>query len=53
MSWAQESQPESLPWWCGLQRAGRLGSSDTSQAQIQDSELAHPNVYPISELRER
>ena len=26
--------------------------SDTSQAQIQDSELAHPNNYPTDELLE-
>ena len=28
----------------------RLTSSDTSQAQIQGFELAHPNIYPIDEL---
>ena len=28
----------------------RLTSSDTSQAQIQGFELAHPNIYPIKEL---
>ena len=27
-----------------------LTSSDTSQAQIQGFELAHPNIYPINEL---
>jgi hypothetical protein len=29
-----------------------MSSSDTSQAQIQVFELAHPNIYPISELLE-
>ena len=29
-----------------------LTSSDTSQAQIQGFELAHPNIYPINELLE-
>ena len=33
-------------------RPGRLTSSDTSQAQIQSFELAHPNVYPVNELLE-
>ena len=33
-------------------RAGRLTSSDTSQAQTQGFELAHPNFYPIDELLE-
>lgn len=38
----------------GLQsmRAGGLTRSDTSQAQIQGFELAHSNIYPISELLE-
>ena len=29
-----------------------MTSSDTSQAQIQGFELAHPNIYPIYELVE-
>ena len=29
-----------------------LTSSDTSQAQIQGFELAHPNIYPTDELLE-
>ena len=33
-------------------KASRLTSSDTSQAQIQGFELAHPNIYPIDELLE-
>lgn len=35
--------------WCG---AEELTSSDTSQDQIQDLELAHPNIYPIEELQD-
>jgi hypothetical protein len=31
-------------------RASRLNSSDTSQAQTQGFELAHPNIYPIDEM---
>lgn len=31
-------------------RASELNCSDASQAQIQGSELAHPNIYSISEL---
>lgn len=37
---------------CERGRAGRLNSSDTSQAQVQDYELAHPNIYSIDELLE-
>ena len=33
-------------------RNSGLTSSDTSQAQIQDFELAHSNIYPIDELLE-
>ena len=33
-------------------RVDALSSSDTSQAQIQVFELAHPNIYPIYELLE-
>ena len=33
-------------------RVGGLTSSDTSQAQIQGFELAHPNIYPMDELPE-
>ena len=36
----------------GLGRANGLTRSNTSQAQIQDFELAHPNIYPIDELLE-
>jgi hypothetical protein len=32
---------ESSPWWCSYERAATLTSSDTNQAQIQGSELAH------------
>ena len=42
------SQPEE----CESGRTGQLTSSDTSQAQIQGFELAHPNIYPTSELLE-
>jgi len=34
------------------EKAGRVTSSDTSQAQIRDFELACPNIYPIDELLE-
>jgi len=34
------------------QKAGRLTNSATIQDQIQDHELAHPNIYPICELLE-
>lgn len=34
-------------------RAGGLNSSATTQAQIQGSELAHPNIYPVYALLER
>lgn len=33
-------------------RAGRLSSSDTTQAQIQVFELAHANTFPNYELLE-
>ena len=42
----------SRPWGQESRRASRLTSSDTSQAQIQGFELAHPNIYPINELLE-
>lgn len=32
---------------------GRLISSDTSQAQTEDFELAYPTIYPIYDLPER
>ena len=38
--------------WGGCWRAGGLTNSATIQAQIQGSELAHPNIYPIIELLE-
>lgn len=38
---------ESSPGWCGYRRAGRLTSSDISQARIQGFELIHPNLYFI------
>lgn len=43
---------ESSPCWYECGRAGRLSSSDTAQAQIQDFELDHPSIYPIYELLE-
>ena len=43
---------ESLFWWCGHGRAGRLTNSATTQAQIQGFELAHPNIYPTYKLLE-
>lgn len=33
-------------------RVNRLTNSDTSQVQMQGSELAHPNTHPINELLE-
>ena len=45
---AQKSQPHR----CETGRAVRLTNSVTTQAQIQDFELAHPNIYPICELLE-
>ena len=36
----------------GCENPSGLTSSDTSQAQIQGFELAHPNIYPINELLE-
>ena len=44
---------ESLLWWCGYRRAGRLTSPDSTQAQMQGLELVHPNIYPIYEPLER
>lgn len=44
--------PGSLPRWCGCVRGGKLTSSDISQAQTQDFELVHPNIYPIDKLLE-
>ena len=41
---------ESLLWYCGCGRVGRLTGLDTTQAQVQNFELAHPNIYPIYEL---
>lgn len=38
---------ESLPWWCGCRRAGGLTNPATTHAQIQGSEVAHPNIYLI------
>ena len=43
---------ESWPWWRGHGRAGKLTNSATTQVLIQAFELAHPNIYPISELLE-
>ena len=43
---------ESWPWWWGCRSAGRLTNSATTQAQIQDFELAHPNIYPMYDLPE-
>jgi len=43
---------EGSPLWCGYGRAPRLICSDTTQAQTQGFELAHPNIYPIDELLE-
>jgi hypothetical protein len=31
-------------------RTGKLTSSNTSQAQMQVFQLAHPNIYPINGL---
>jgi hypothetical protein len=39
--------------WCGCGTAVRLSISATTQAQIQDLVLAHPHIYPISELLEQ
>ena len=41
-----------LPWQCRCRITGRLTNPDTTQVQIQGSELAHPNIYPMSELLE-
>lgn len=57
--WAQVSLPPGvratelsllLVDWCGS--AGELSNSATTYAQIQDSELARPTIYTISELLE-
>ena len=41
---------ESLLWWCGYRRAGRLTSPDSTQAQMQGFELAHSDIYIIELL---
>jgi len=62
-SWEQESWPcpspavtlgalaeavmESLPWWYGFRRVGRLTNSATNW--IQGIKFAHPSIYPIYE----
>jgi hypothetical protein len=38
---------ESLPWWCRKGRASELTTSATTQAQIQGSELTHPQTFII------
>ena len=39
-------------WLCGHKRAVVPSSSAITQAQIQDFEVVHPNLYPIYELLE-
>ena len=43
---------ETLPWWYGCGRTGRLTNSATTQAQIQGFELAHLYIYIIYERLE-
>lgn len=43
--WGIGAVLESRPWRCKCWRAGKVTSSATTQAQIQDSELSHPNIY--------
>lgn len=39
---------EEEAWW-----RPRLTYSATTQRQIQDAELVHPNIYPVCELLEQ
>lgn len=43
LTWAKQ---KSWPLWHGCRTAGRLTNTTTTQAQIQDLELADPNIYP-------
>ena len=49
---ASRAELESWPWWYGCRRDSRLTSSATTQAQIEGSELAQPNMYSNDELLE-
>lgn len=49
LSWAELA---SWPQWYAPGRADRLTNSATTQTQIQDFELAYPNMYPMYKLLE-
>ena len=50
-AWTPETRPAPLRLLGGGQKPG-LNNSATTQAQIQDLDLAHPKAYPIYELLE-